>query len=101
MRLRSLSIFPSQSVISMQMKRRRALQARISTPGILARLIEFQNAAGGLDVKAAKLVFQVIQVLCGDAVIFCAEKKQRHCGLPRKVEGFGENQQHFSLLVEQ
>src|SRR6266404_1936787 len=62
-----------KSVISMQMKRGRALQAGISAPGILARLIEFQNTPGRLDVKPAKLPFQVIQVLCGDAVIFCAE----------------------------
>src|SRR5271169_3638085 len=61
--------------------------------GILAGLIEFHDAAGCRDVEVTELVFQVLQVVRGDAVIPGAEKKQRHARIPRKVEGFGQNQQ--------
>src|SRR5437588_11098453 len=66
---------------------------------VLARLIKFQNAPGRLNVEAAKLVFQVFQIERGDAVILCAEKKQCHGRIPRKVEGFGQNQQGFPVPV--
>ena len=66
---------------------------------MLAGLIKFQNAPGRLDVEAAKLVFQIFQVERGDAVILCAEKKQCHGRIPRKVEGFGQNQQGFPVPV--
>src|SRR5437016_1934433 len=68
---------------------------------VLAGLIKFQNAPGGLDVEAAKLVFQVFQVVRRDAVILCAEKKQCHGRVPRKVEGFAQNQQRFPVPVHQ
>jgi len=69
--------------------------------GILAGPVAFQNAQGCRDVEAAKLAFQVVQVLGGDAVVFCAEKKQRHCRFPRKVERLRQDQQHFPVPVQQ
>jgi hypothetical protein len=65
-----------QIAISMHMKRGQTPRIKPSARGILARLIEFEHAPGCLDVKVAKLVFHVIQVSCGDAVILCGKKKQ-------------------------
>src|ERR1700737_2060161 len=87
--------------ISMHVMRSQAVRTGFSTRGIFACLIEFQNASGCVDVEAGKLVFQVGQVQRGDAVIFCAEKQQCHGRRPRKVEGFGQNQQHLSVLAQQ
>ena len=42
------------------MELRLARQLGIGILGILARLIKLENAAGGFDVEAAKLVFQLI-----------------------------------------
>src|SRR5438552_3642633 len=80
-------------------KRGLALDVGIAGRGVLAGLIKFQNAPGRLDVEAAKLVFQIFQVERGDAMILCAEKKQCHGRIPRKVEGFGQNQQGFPVPV--
>src|ERR1700742_5114255 len=38
----------------------------IRIPGTFARLIEFQNSPRCLDIEAAKLAFEVIQIVCGD-----------------------------------
>jgi len=65
-----------RSVVSLHNKRRLALRAGIGAVGILARLIEFQNALGGLDLEAAKLALQIIQLFGGDAVILGAKKEQ-------------------------
>src|ERR1700685_3313421 len=63
-------------------------------PGILAGLVEFQNAARGLDREAVEFGFGVAQLLGGDAVILRAKEQQGHGGWPRKVERPGQNQQH-------
>src|SRR5690349_2695923 len=48
----------------------------------LARLIELQNAPGGLDVEGAELALEFAQIGDGDAVILGAEKQQRHGRTP-------------------
>src|SRR5665213_1162856 len=54
----------------------RAAQVGIRGSGGLARLIELQNAAGGLDIEPAVVFFEVFQVLCGNAVILGAQEQQ-------------------------
>src|SRR5882757_9086734 len=63
----------------MHVKRRLARRTGIGTRGILAGLIELQNAPGCLDVEATKLAFQISQLMGGDPVILGAKKKQCHC----------------------
>src|SRR6266446_3189924 len=99
--LRSYPMFRCQSYISMRGKRRLARRTGFGTRGIFAGLIELQNAPGCLDVEAAKLAFQISQLLGGDPVILGAKKKQCHCRRPREIEGFGQNQYHFPVLVQQ
>src|SRR6266567_6845629 len=99
--LRSSPMFRCQSWISMHVKRRLARRSGIGTRGSLAALIELQNAPGCLDVEATKLAFQISQLLGGDPVILGAKKKQCHCRRPREIEGFGQNQYHFPVLVQQ
>src|SRR5207248_10994250 len=55
-----------------------ALEFDIGCTGILARLIEFQHAAGRLEIEAAIFVFEIFKVLCRNPMILCAEKKQGH-----------------------
>src|SRR6266700_536899 len=86
---------------SLPKKRGLAFDVGIGDRRVLAGLIKFQNAPGRLDVQAAKLAFQVFQVVRSDAVILCAEKKQGHSRVPRRVEGFGQNQQRFAVPVHE
>src|ERR1700732_371474 len=60
---------------SLHRQRGLPLGAGIGIPGMLARLVEFQHAAGCLEIEAAKFAFLVFQFLGGDAVILGAEKQ--------------------------
>ena len=67
----------------------------------LARFVKTQNCSRGVDVETFELFSHVIQVSCGDAVFFCAEKQQGHRSFPLEVEGFGEDQCQFTAAIGQ
>src|SRR5450756_2236012 len=74
-----------RSVVSLHRQRGLSRRARIGIPRMLALLVEFQNAARGLDVEAAEFLFQAAQLIRGDAVILGAEEQQRHGRGPGKI----------------
>src|SRR5260370_32394824 len=86
---------------SLHGKRGLPLGAGIGASGMLARLIELQDAAGCLDVEAAKFAFQIVQVLGGDAGILCAKEQEPPGRGPPKVPRLGQHEQHLPNLVQQ
>src|SRR6516162_10745774 len=75
-------------------------KAGLRRSGIPARTVKFENALRRLDVETIEIALQRGQLACRDAVILCAEEKQRHGGLPGKLQRFGQDQQHLPVPVD-
>src|ERR1700730_813720 len=96
-------VMPPPILCRSSLRKTRGLARHVGTSGrsAFAGLVKFQNAPGRLDVEMTVFVFEVLQVVRGDAVILGAEKQQRHGRVPRKVQGLGENQQRLPVAVQQ
>src|SRR6516165_10378290 len=73
------------------------LLARISACCALARTVQAQNFSRRFIGKTGKFVMLVIKSSCGNAMILCTEKQQRHRRLPAKVQRLGKDEDHLSV----